>query len=156
MKKGKTSVRKIEGAWGFNVFHISNCWDNLSLISLFTLNVHEHSSHTLFILTLSYFTMFIVWTYININILELNGFLVTCRGNGAAGGKGGEEGHGILEGISSLHSWIKSQTMIRPNKIVKKKVEEQYDDVSNFDLWYVKKRFLKIPIPFSYFLKPVK
>ena len=44
---------------------------------------------------------------------------------------GAEEGHGILEGISSLHSWIKSQTMIRPNKIVKKKPEDNYDDVSN-------------------------
>ena len=27
----------------------------------------------------------------------------------------GEEAHGILEGISSLHSWIKTQTMIRPH-----------------------------------------
>ena len=26
-----------------------------------------------------------------------------------------EEVHGILEGISSLHSWIKTQTMIRPH-----------------------------------------
>ena len=25
--------------------------------------------------------------------------------------------HGILEGISSLHSWIKTQTMIRPAKL---------------------------------------
>ena len=29
--------------------------------------------------------------------------------------KQGEEAHGILEGISSLHSWIKTQTMIRPH-----------------------------------------
>jgi hypothetical protein len=28
-----------------------------------------------------------------------------------------EESHGILEGISSLHSWIKTQTMIRPTKL---------------------------------------
>ena len=27
-----------------------------------------------------------------------------------------EEAHGILEGISSLHSWIKTQTMIRPHQ----------------------------------------
>ena len=27
--------------------------------------------------------------------------------------QGDEEAHGILEGISSLHSWIKTQTMIR-------------------------------------------
>jgi hypothetical protein len=26
-----------------------------------------------------------------------------------------QEAHGILEGISSLHSWIKTQTMIRPH-----------------------------------------
>ena len=30
---------------------------------------------------------------------------------------GGEDAHGILEGISSLHSWIKTQTMIRPTKL---------------------------------------
>ena len=43
-------------------------------------------------------------------------------GAGAAGGGGGggaaagdQEAHGILEGISSLHSWIKTQTMIRPH-----------------------------------------
>ena len=30
-------------------------------------------------------------------------------------GDGKEEAHGILEGISSLHSWIKTQTMIRPH-----------------------------------------
>ncbi len=34
-------------------------------------------------------------------------------GAGGAAGGGGEQ-HGILEGISSLHSWIKTQTMIRP------------------------------------------
>ena len=27
----------------------------------------------------------------------------------------GDDAHGILEGISSLHSWIKTQTMIRPH-----------------------------------------
>ena len=31
-------------------------------------------------------------------------------------GPEGGEPHGILEGISSLHSWIKTQTMIRPNQ----------------------------------------
>ena len=31
-------------------------------------------------------------------------------------GVGGQQ-HGILEGISSLHSWIKTQTMIRPAKL---------------------------------------
>ena len=30
---------------------------------------------------------------------------------------GGGQQHGILEGISSLHSWIKTQTMIRPAKL---------------------------------------
>ena len=30
--------------------------------------------------------------------------------------EGGQQ-HGILEGISSLHSWIKTQTMIRPAKL---------------------------------------
>ena len=28
-----------------------------------------------------------------------------------------DDAHGILEGISSLHSWIKTQTMIRPTKL---------------------------------------
>ncbi len=56
--------------------------------------------------------------------------IVASSRKSQGGGGGGEEGHGILEGISSLHSWIKSQTMIRPNKIVKKKVEDNYDDVS--------------------------
>ena len=45
------------------------------------------------------------------------------------GGKGDEEAHGILEGISSLHSWIKTQTMIRPTKLGKKK-DDSFDDVS--------------------------
>ena len=36
------------------------------------------------------------------------------RGAGGGGADGGEA-HGILEGISSLHSWIKTQTMIRPH-----------------------------------------
>ena len=48
------------------------------------------------------------------------------------GGKGDEEAHGILEGISSLHSWIKTQTMIRPTKLGKKK-DDSFDDVSNGD-----------------------
>ena len=45
-------------------------------------------------------------------------------------GKGDEEAHGILEGISSLHSWIKTQTMIRPTKLGKKR-EDSFDDVSD-------------------------
>ena len=32
-KKGEQVWGKIEGAWGLNVFNISNCWDNLSLLS---------------------------------------------------------------------------------------------------------------------------
>ena len=35
-----------------------------------------------------------------------------------SGARSDEDGnHGILEGISSLHSWIKTQTMIRPAKL---------------------------------------
>ena len=48
------------------------------------------------------------------------------------GGKQDEEAHGILEGISSLHSWIKTQTMIRPTKLGKKK-DDSFDDVSDAD-----------------------
>ena len=47
-------------------------------------------------------------------------------------GKGDEEAHGILEGISSLHSWIKTQTMIKPTKLGKKK-DDSFDDVSDGD-----------------------
>ena len=49
---------------------------------------------------------------------------------GVKGGKGDDEAHGILEGISSLHSWIKTQTMIRPTKLGKKKDDMSFDDVS--------------------------
>ena len=58
-------------------------------------------------------------------------------GGGRTGGGGadaGGESHGILEGISSLHSWIKTQTMIRPHpKVVGRgggKISGLYDDVS--------------------------
>ena len=37
------------------------------------------------------------------------------KSTSAVGADGKEEAHGILEGISSLHSWIKTQTMIRPH-----------------------------------------
>ena len=41
-----------------------------------------------------------------------------------SGGRSDEEGnHGILEGISSLHSWIKTQTMIRPTKLGVKRTD---------------------------------
>jgi hypothetical protein len=36
------------------------------------------------------------------------------------------EPQGILEGISSLHSWIKTQTMIRPTKLNKRYVITSY------------------------------
>ena len=51
------------------------------------------------------------------------------RGGTAKPGKG-EDDHGILEGISSLHSWIKSQTMIKPNQKMKGKHAAMYDEVS--------------------------
>ena len=38
-------------------------------------------------------------------------------GGGQPEDAGGQQQHGILEGISSLHSWIKTQTMIRPAKL---------------------------------------
>ena len=50
---------------------------------------------------------------------------------GAAGGGGGDEAHGILEGISSLHSWIKTQTMIRPHPSMGRRGKlGGYDEVS--------------------------
>ena len=54
----------------------------------------------------------------------------TAKKKGGKGGKGDDEAHGILEGISSLHSWIKTQTMIRPTKLGKKKDDMSFDDVS--------------------------
>ena len=41
---------------------------------------------------------------------------------------GGEDAHGILEGVSSLHSWIKRQTMIRPTHKMSQ-IRSQYDKV---------------------------
>ena len=49
-----------------------------------------------------------------------------------------EEAHGILEGISSLHSWIKTQTMIRPHQ--KGRGGKQgaiYDEVSLYKLYII-------------------
>ena len=42
---------------------------------------------------------------------------------------GDKESHGILEGISSLHSWIKTQTMIRPHSKIRSKQGGTYDEV---------------------------
>ena len=44
---------------------------------------------------------------------------------------GGEDAHGILEGVSSLHSWIKKQTMIRPTHKMSQ-IRSQYDKVRFF------------------------
>ena len=55
---------------------------------------------------------------------------------GAFGKRGGpkaaqvDDQQGILEGISSLHSWIKSQTMIKPNQKMKGK-GQMYEEVSS-------------------------
>ena len=49
-------------------------------------------------------------------------------GKKAAPGNEGES-HGLLEGISSLHSWIKSQTMMRPGMKVTRRIEPVYDPV---------------------------
>ena len=55
------------------------------------------------------------------------------KGFGAIGKKpaSGNEGepHGLLEGISSLHSWIKSQTMMKPGGKKSGKLETAYDPV---------------------------
>ena len=41
------------------------------------------------------------------------------------------EAHGLLEGISSLHSWIKSQTMMKPTTKMKGfKMEQAYNPAS--------------------------
>ena len=43
----------------------------------------------------------------------------------------GDEAHGILDGISSLHTWIKTQTMIRPHpKSRGGKQGAMYDEVN--------------------------
>ena len=47
----------------------------------------------------------------------------------SANDQGDKEAHGILEGISSLHSWIKTQTMIRPHSKVRSKQGGTYDEV---------------------------
>ncbi|TRY67482.1 hypothetical protein TCAL_05969 [Tigriopus californicus] len=57
-------------------------------------------------------------------------------GNLPAGGPGHEgEANGILEGISSLHSWIKTQTMIRPTpKISRGKLNGTYEEDADEDV----------------------
>ena len=40
-----------------------------------------------------------------------------------------KEANGILEGISSLHSWIKTKTMIRPHPKMRGKQGGTYDEV---------------------------
>ena len=53
---------------------------------------------------------------------------------GATGIKPQPDEDGILEGITSLHSWIKSQTMIKPNqpKMKGKHGGSKYDEVTFF------------------------
>ena len=73
------------------------------------------------------------------NAVEKKGASAAALGKmslGAFGKKGlvkgaqGDDQHGILEGISSLHSWIKSQTMIKPNQKMKGKHAAMYDEVN--------------------------
>lgn len=45
-------------------------------------------------------------------------------------GQAADDQNGILEGISSLHSWIKSQTMIKPNQKMKGKHAPMFDEAS--------------------------
>ena len=46
-----------------------------------------------------------------------------------------DDAHGILEGISSLHSWIKTQTMIRPAKLgVKREGSVGFSDEEDEDI----------------------
>ena len=58
------------------------------------------------------------------------------KGMGAFGKKSGSgndgESHGLLEGISSLHSWIKSQTMMKPGIKKMGKLEPAYDPVYSY------------------------
>ena len=48
------------------------------------------------------------------------------------GGKD-EDVKSMLVGISSAHSWIKTQTMIRPTKLGKSKPRDDYDGSSESD-----------------------
>ena len=51
-----------------------------------------------------------------IYVQKVKGSKKSTSGKRSTSGKDqGEDAHGILEGISSLHSWIKTQTMIRPH-----------------------------------------
>ena len=55
---------------------------------------------------------------------------------------GTDDSHGILEGISSLHSWIKTQTMIRPHpKGGRGKQGQIYDEVSKFYIFFFVQMF---------------
>lgn len=61
----------------------------------------------------------------------LQGMMKKATKKSAGGGADKQEdSHGILEGISSLHSWIKTQTMIRPHQKKGGKHGAVYDEVT--------------------------
>ena len=50
--------------------------------------------------------------------------------------EGWREADGILEGVSSLHSWIKNQTIIRPTTKMSH-IRSMYDEVClSHHIWY--------------------
>ena len=62
--------------------------------------------------------------------------VVKTKAKGKAGVKKDEDDpEGMVEGVSSAHSWIKAQTMIRPSKLgtvnVKHDDDNEDDEVSN-------------------------
>lgn len=59
----------------------------------------------------------------------LQGMMKKATKKSAGGADKQEDSHGILEGISSLHSWIKTQTMIRPHQKKGGKHGAVYDEV---------------------------
>ena len=80
---------------------------------------------------LCYATIFILLYIMFLNVPPKDKGGKKTKKQSTSGKDQGDEAHGILDGISSLHTWIKTQTMIRPHpKSRGGKQGAMYDEVN--------------------------